>query len=103
MIYVNVLYPNVPDSHFDLAYYLDTHIPMVSEKLGSALKGVHVAQGVAGGAPGAPPAFAMICQLEFDSADAFTQAFTPHAEAIQGDIPNYTNIKPTVQISEVKL
>jgi hypothetical protein len=35
--------------------------------------------------------------------DAFQKAFGPHAGEILGDIPNYTNIKPIVQVSEVTL
>ena len=27
--------------------------------------------------------------------------FAPHADAIMGDIPNYTDLTPLVQISEV--
>ena len=41
--------------------------------------------------------------LLFDSVEAFLQAFAPHADAIVGDITNYTNTQPTIQISEVKL
>jgi len=32
-----------------------------------------------------------------------TDAQWDHAEAIMGDIPNYTNVQPTIQISEVKI
>jgi len=35
--------------------------------------------------------------------EAFQTAFGPHAEAIMADIPNYTNIQPTLQISDVKI
>jgi hypothetical protein len=28
-------------------------------------------------------------------------AFMPHAEVLQGDMPNYTDIEPVIQISEV--
>jgi hypothetical protein len=28
-------------------------------------------------------------------------AFTPHAAALQGDIPNYTDVTPTIQFNEV--
>lgn len=30
-------------------------------------------------------------------------AFMPHAKELQGDIVNYTNIEPTIQINEVKI
>ena len=41
--------------------------------------------------------------LLFDSVEAFQGALGPHAEAIMGDIPNYTDIEPAIQISEVKI
>jgi uncharacterized protein (TIGR02118 family) len=41
--------------------------------------------------------------LLFDSVEAFQQAWGPHAEAIVGDVPNYTNTQPAIQVSEVKL
>ena len=41
--------------------------------------------------------------LYFDSVEAYQAAFGPHAGAIMDDIPNYANIQPTIQVSEVKL
>jgi len=35
--------------------------------------------------------------------DAFQKAFGPHADAIMGDIPNYTDIQPVIQLNEVKM
>jgi uncharacterized protein (TIGR02118 family) len=78
-------------------------MPMVRQKLGAACKGVAVEQGVAGGAPGAPPSFVAMGHLLFESADAFQKAFAPHANEIMGDIPNYTKIQPVIQISEIKM
>jgi uncharacterized protein (TIGR02118 family) len=103
MIKVSVLYPNTAGHRFDTSYYFDTHIPMVREKLGTAVKGISVEQGLAGGAPGSPAAYAMMFHLLFDSVDAFQQAFGPHAAAITGDIANYTDLQPTIQISAVKM
>lgn len=98
-----MLYPNTADSRFDMAYYLTKHIPMVEQKLGAALRGTSVEQGLAGVQPGSPPVYMTMAHLLFDSVEAFQQAFGPHADAILGDIPNYTNTQPTIQISEVKL
>jgi uncharacterized protein (TIGR02118 family) len=103
MIKVGVFYPNNPGAKFDMKYYLEKHIPMVQQKVGSALKHVTVDQGVAGGTPGAPLTYRVICHLTFDTVDAFQAAFGAHAPAIMGDIPNYTDIQPVVQISEVKM
>ena len=103
MIKVSVLYPNAAGATFDMAYYLNKHIPMVRTKLGAALKGVAVEQGLGGAAPGAPPAFVALGHLYFDSVDAFQQAFAVHGGPIVSDVPNYTNTQPTIQVSEVKL
>ena len=103
MIKVSVLYPKSPDTKFDMNYYLTKHIPMVKEKLGTACKNVAVEEGIAGGAPGALATYLAMAHLTFESIDAFQKAFGPHADAIMGDVPNYTNAPPTVQISEVKM
>jgi len=103
MIKVSVLYPNGSNSNFDMDYYLMKHIPMVKQKLGSACKNVAVEKGIAGGPPGAPATYLAMAHLTFESIDAFQKAFGPHADAIMGDVPNYTNAQPTVQISEVKM
>jgi uncharacterized protein (TIGR02118 family) len=103
LIKVSVLYPNTKDCKFDMNYYVNRHMPMVQEKLGAACKSMAVEQGIAGGAPGAPATYVAMGHLYFDSTDSFQTAFTPHAQAIMGDIPNYTDIQPTIQISEVKM
>jgi uncharacterized protein (TIGR02118 family) len=41
--------------------------------------------------------------LYFDSVADFQTAFGAHATAIMADIPNYTDIQPTIQIGEVKI
>ncbi len=103
MIRVNVLYANNPGSTFDMDYYLAKHMPMVGARLGAALKGMTVDHGLSGGQPGTDAAYRVLTTLLFDSVDAFQQAFIPHAAEIQGDIAKFTNIAPTVQISEVKM
>ena len=103
MIKVSVLYPKTAASTFDMGYYLKSHIPMIRETLAPAIRNVAVEEGVGGGAPGSAPTYAVMCHLYFDSVDAFQKAFDPHAGPIMGDIANYTNVQPIVQISEVKI
>ncbi len=103
MVKVSVLYPNTAGCKFDMTYYLAKHMPMVKQKLGAACKSMAVEEGIAGGAPGAPATYVAMGHLYFNSSDAFQSAFGPHAQDILGDIPNYTNIQPTIQISEVKM
>lgn len=86
-----------------MPYYLTKHMPMVQQKLGAALKGSAVEEGLGGMQPGSQPAYLAMGHLLFDSVEAFQQSFAPHSEAIVGDIPNYTNTQPTIQVSEVKM
>ena len=101
MIKVSVMYPNTEGSRFDMAYYCNTHMPMVQEKLRAALKGITVDLGIGGAEPGSPPPYLVLGHLLFESVEAFQTSFAPHAQVIMGDIPNYTNTQPTMQISEV--
>ncbi|MEH6628901.1 MAG: EthD family reductase [Motiliproteus sp.] len=102
MIKVSVFYPQTEDSHFDMNYYLDVHMPMVEERLGSSLKMVSVEEGITGAAPGSQPSYAAMGHLYFDSVDDFQRAFGPHADVILCDIPNYTNVRPNIQVSKVR-
>jgi uncharacterized protein (TIGR02118 family) len=101
MIKVSVMYPNTPGARFNHEYYRDKHMPMVQAKLGAALKFYTVDKGLAGGAPGAPATYVGMCHLYSDSVETFQAGFGPHAKDIMADIPNYTDIAPVMQISEV--
>lgn len=101
MIKVSVLYPHTPGARFDHDYYRDQHLPLVKACLGDALLRYTIDRGLAGGAPGAPPSFTAMCHLYCDSVDSFQRAFGPKAGQILGDVPNYTDLQPTMQISEV--
>jgi uncharacterized protein (TIGR02118 family) len=102
MIKVSVLYPQAPGTRFDHDYYRDRHMPMVKARMGAACLRYTVDRGLAdGAAPDQPPPFVAGCALFFDSIDAFQAAFGPHAAEIMGDIPNYTDRQPVVQINEV--
>jgi uncharacterized protein (TIGR02118 family) len=103
MIKVSVLYPVGDNTKFDMDYYCKSHMPMVQQKLGAACKSVAVEQGLGGGAPGSSPTYAAMGHLYFDSVAEFQAAFAPHTTAIMADVPNYTNIQPLIQVSEVKM
>ena len=103
MIKVSVFYPNQDGKSFNMDYYVGTHIPMVKRLLGDACKGIAVEQGLAGGAPGAPATYAALGHLYFETVEAFQASFGANAGEILADVPNYTQVEPVVQISEVKL
>ena len=103
MIKVSVLYPNGEGKKFDMDYYCNQHVRLVGELLGDAVKAATVEKGIGGANPGSPATYASMGNLYFASMDSFQNSFGPNAEKIMGDLPNFTNIEPVVQISEVML
>lgn len=103
MIKISIMYPNNKGARFDLRYYIETHMPMAIELLSahSGFRGVSVEHGLGDGIPGTEAAYVAMCHYKFDSVENFMAAFTPHAETLQGDMPNYTDIEPVIQINEV--
>jgi uncharacterized protein (TIGR02118 family) len=103
MVKISILYPNNKGSRFNVPYYIETHMPIAIKLLGAhqGFKGVSVEHGLSGAVPGSELIYIAMCHFLFDSAEDFWAAFTPNAEVLQKDIPNYTDIEPVIQISEV--
>jgi len=102
-IKVSVLYPNENGKSFDMDYYCNKHVPMVAGLLGDAVIGASVEQGLGGGAPDQAATYVAMGNLYFKTMESFENSFGPNAEKIMADIPNYTNIEPKIQISEVMI
>jgi uncharacterized protein (TIGR02118 family) len=103
MVRISIFYPSKPGSRFDVDYYLNTHMPLVIGMLGSAIKAVSVEIGRISGLPDQPPPFTAICAFTCETVEAFTAAFLPNADMLQGDISNYTDISPVIQVSEIRI
>ena len=103
MIRLTVMYPDAEDAYFDMDYYLNKHIAMVKELCGDAVKECSVERGLGGGGPGAPAPYRVITRLCVDSMGDFEKYVAPHDPAFAADVPNFTNIKPVIQINEVVL
>lgn len=105
MVKISILYPARDGGRFDMDYYLNVHMPMSIGYLGAAdgFRGVSVEEGVSGAAPGSAPAFVAMCDYLFESTEAFLSAFLPYAERLQGDMPNYTDIEPLIQVNAVHI
>ncbi len=101
MIKVTVLYPNEEGKKFDQEYWSTTHKSMVQKLLSPmGLVNLEWEKGVSGTDPNAPAPFIALAHLQFNTTDEVHEAFKAHGSAIMGDIPNYTDIQPTFQISE---
>lgn len=101
MIKVSVMYPFQPGARFDHDYYANTHMPLVQRKMGEHCKFYTVDKGLAGGTPGSAPTYVGMCHIYCASVEAFQAGFGPHAQEILADIPNYTDLAPVIQISDV--
>jgi uncharacterized protein (TIGR02118 family) len=102
MIRITVLYPNEPGKKFDHDYYKNKHMKMVTERLKPfGLIRTEVDKGMAGGAPGSPAPYVAVGQVYFPSLEGFQKGMGQHGKEIMGDVPNYTNIQPQIQISEM--
>ena len=100
MVVVTVLYPRTESSHFDFDYYTKTHMALVQARWGGMgmvsaelLRGTETLEG-------AQPAFALIAKLFFASKVEMQAALAAHGAEIIGDIPNYTNVQPLIQVNE---
>ncbi len=102
MIRVSVMYPSGEGKKFDYDYYANKHMALVHKRLDSAgLIRTEVDKGLAGGAPGAPAPYAAIGHVYFNSVAEFQAAMKPHGKELFDDVPNFTDITPQVQISEI--
>ena len=101
MIKVSALYPNRTDAKFDMEYYIQKHIPLLLDRCGSdiALGGIERALG--GGAFGLEPPYCAVGHVIFESREAMERSFGSHIPEFLADVPNFTNVQPVVQISEV--
>ena len=103
MIKVTVLYPASPLAWFDHDYYETVHMPLAISLLGGAIRSVTVERGLNPGAPWPAPTFEAACHFVCDSLEAYQNAFIPHAERLQQDMANYTDIEAIVQIGAITL
>lgn len=104
MIRVNVIYPNGPGAQFDFDYYAKKHIPMVQARLKDfGIRAVTVDKGLSGVMPGSSFTNICVASIVFDSVEQMQSGLAAHALEILGDIPNYTNVEPVMQVSEILL
>ncbi len=101
MIKISLMYPHSENRRFDIDYYVNKHALWARKLMGAALKGFEIDHGISGREPGSSPTYVAIANLYFDSIDDFKSSYGPNAAEIQSDIPNYTDIQPTMQISQV--
>lgn len=95
MIRLSVFYPRSDDSTFNHEYYRDHHIPLCLKTWGLSDSAAEIDRGLDG------PYVAAV-HFRFDSQEALGAAMTaPGTGDVLADVPNYTNITPIMQTSEI--
>jgi uncharacterized protein (TIGR02118 family) len=101
VIKVSILYPYAEGKTFDMDYYEKSHMPFVAGLLGSNLIRYTIEKGISNGVPNSPLPFMAIGSFYVKSLADYQAAIAPNRDAIRADFPKYTNITPTILISEV--
>ena len=97
----SVVYPRASGTTFDYEYYQNQHLPLAGRRWASwGMVGGEALLGKASVEGSESPYFA-IGILHIESADALQSALTgEHASEIIGDIRNFTDVQPIIQINE---
>ena len=98
---LSVCYPRSAGATFDYDYYQTKHLPLVVERWADAgLTGGEALLGEVS-PDGSESPFLAIGIIHFESAGALQAALAgEHASEIMGDIRNFTNVLPMVQVNE---
>ncbi|MEM6892365.1 MAG: EthD family reductase [Bacteroidota bacterium] len=102
MIKVAIMYPKGEDSTFDMDYYANKHMPMAAELYGDALKAMVIDKCLGGGAPNSPPTYMAVGYFYFEDMATFQEEMGKHSPTLRADVPNYTNVKPVLMVSQVQ-
>ena len=101
MIRVTGLYRGESESEFDFDYYVNTHMPLVKNRLADFGMGEFEVERGIEAADGEAAPYICIVHIEFPTINDFRRGFETHGEELAADVPNYTNIAPEMQISEI--
>ena len=101
-IKVAILYPNEEDATFDMDYYEQRHMPMMARFLGDNLLYYEIDQVISGRTPDAPSPYLAIGYFYVKDRAQYHATIAKHIDSIVGDFQNYTNVRPVVQVSEIK-
>jgi uncharacterized protein (TIGR02118 family) len=80
---------------------VNKRIPLIERLMGDSLKMYAVEKGITGKTPEESAPYLAAGHLYFETMTAFQHSITLYGDTLARDIPNYTNIQPVIQISEV--
>lgn len=93
MIRLSVFYPVTEGAAFDHDYYRDHHVPLACKTWG--LDSAEIDRRIDG-------PYEAVVHFQFESAEAMKAAMALDTDGVvRADVPNYTTIVPTRQLSEI--
>ena len=100
MFCASVAYPIQQDGTFDFDYFANKHVPLFARFLGENCVRFEVHKSLA--SPGAPPPlFLGVAYFWVKSGEEFGATLAQCGNELYADIPNFTDIEPIRQWSEV--
>lgn len=102
MFKVEILYPNGEGKTFDMEYYEQKHMPMMAGFIGKNLVYYEIDKGISGRTPTDKSPFLAIGYFYINDIAAYNKVIAQNIDTILSDIKKYTNIQPTIQISEIR-
>lgn len=99
---VGILYPNEEGKTFDAEYYENKHMPMMAGLLGKNLKFYEIDKGIAGRTPNDKIPFVAIGYFYCYDIAEYKKVVGQNITVVLDDLKKFTNIQPTIQISEIR-
>ncbi len=101
MFRVSVMYPKQEGATFDFDYYRTKHMELVRQLLKPfGLIKTEVDKGISGGRQQSAP-YICVGHLYFGTKDGYDRGVAEVGSIMRGDIPNFSNVSPVRQISEI--
>jgi uncharacterized protein (TIGR02118 family) len=97
---ITVLYPNPDGVRFDFDYYKKNHATLIMRLYGRGIARYELRRGLAG-PDGGKPTYVATVNFWIGDQKAFDEAQAKHTEDLIADVPNFTNVQPTIQFDEV--
>ena len=100
MLTIAVFYAKTATARFDIAYYLNTHTPPRKRLFEPfRMQNLRLLRGT-GSLDGSPAPYEGLAFLDMPLLEGLQHALAQHASQVLGEIPNYTDVQPVIQIIE---
>ncbi len=97
---ITVLYPNSDGVRFDFDYYERSHATLIMRLYGRGIAKYELRKGMSG-PDGGKPAYVATVNFWVGDQKLFDEAQARHTATLVADVPNFTNVQPTIQFDEV--